>query len=99
MWEKKKKKKSDTQGAAELSMMLLPYFDTFCDLLLNNNMTEWNLIHFFTIKNSKILLRVTSFMYLSYNSAPHITPHNSLLITVSVPSASLVNIQQTIKFP
>ena len=50
MWgKKKKKKKSDTQGVAELSMMLLPYFDTFCDLLLNNNMTEWNLIHFFTM--------------------------------------------------
>ena len=54
MWEKKQNKKktnknSDTQGTAELSMMLLPYFDTFCDLLLNSNMTEWNLIHFFTM--------------------------------------------------
>ena len=47
--KKKTKKNSDTQGAAELWMMLLPYFDTFCDLLLNNNMTEWNLIHFFTM--------------------------------------------------
>ena len=47
--KKKEKKNSDTQGAAELSMMLLPYFDTFCDLLLNSNMTEWNLIHFFTM--------------------------------------------------
>ena len=47
--KKKKKKNSDTQDAAELSMMLLPSFDTFCDLLLNSNMTEWNLIHFFTM--------------------------------------------------
>ena len=47
--KEKEKKNSDTQDAAELSMMLLPSFDTFCDLLLNSNMTEWNLIHFFTM--------------------------------------------------
>ena len=43
-----------------MSLMFLPHFDVFCDLLLNRHTATWNL---FVLKSKKVKkLKVTSYM-------------------------------------
>ena len=49
---------------ASVSLMFLPHFDVFCDLLLNRHTATWNLFVLFKAEVKK--LTVTSFTRLSH---------------------------------
>ena len=42
------------KAAASVSLMLLPHFDVFCDLLLNRRMATWNLFVLFNEEVKKL---------------------------------------------
>ena len=57
-------KKVAHEAQPSVSLMFLPQFDVFCDLLLNRRTATWNL--FVVLKKQKLLM-VTSSMRLSSN--------------------------------